>query len=252
MLISWDERRDLEIPGNEAKTIAYAVDHWIHLAKQAIARSGRFAVALSGGSTPKAIFENLAQKRSALDWSRVWLFWSDERAVSPDNPESNYHMAMNSGLRHLPIVAEHIFRMKAEERIEENALAYEKLIQSKLGKPLFDLVMLGVGEDGHTASLFPDTHALHIKDHLVSANYVAQKNTWRMSFTFRCINESQLSVIYALGANKAEIIQKVLNAKLPSPWPASFVGTKEHKALWILDEPADQKMGVDGLPMLST
>lgn len=230
----WDERRDIYIAGNAEETLAFATNHWITEAEGAIERTGRFAVALSGGSTPKAIFEKLAQKKKALDWSKVWLFWSDERAVPPDHPESNYHMAMTSGLKDLPI--QHIFRMKAEEKIKEHAMEYEQILRQKLGEALFDLVMLGVGEDGHTASLFPDTEALNVKNRLVVANEVKQKNTWRMSFTYSCINHSKKAVIYALGSSKQSIVKKVLESPLPSPFPASFIGTKAHKALWMLDE----------------
>lgn len=242
MLMHWDERRDVYIAGDETQTIAFAADHWITLAQEAIDRSGRFAVALSGGSTPKAIFKLLSQKKTAIDWSRVLLFWSDERAVSPDHPDSNYHMAMSSGLEKLPILTQNIFRMKAEKDIQKNALEYEQTIRKLLNHSLFDLVMLGLGEDGHTASLFPETSALQVKNHLVAANEVFQKNTWRMTFTLDCINQSKRSILYALGESKQTIVEKVLKAPLPSPWPASHVGTKAHKALWILDESAAQRI----------
>ncbi len=240
MLTSWDERRDLALPGDEKTTIAFAAGHWVRLAKAAIAHSGRFAVALSGGSTPKAIFEHLAKQPNILDWSRVWLFWSDERSVGPDHPDSNYHMAMEAGLSKLPLLPQNIFRMKAEDHIEKHASEYEEIVRSTLGKSLFDLVMLGLGEDGHTASLFPHTKALKETKRLVAANHVPEKNTWRMTFTFPCINQSQCSVIYALGKGKASIVKEVLKATLPSAWPASHVGTKERKALWILDDSASQ------------
>ena len=242
MLTAWDERRDLAIGGDEKTTIAFAADHWIRLAKTAIKHSGRFAVALSGGSTPKAIFTYLAEQPNALDWSRVWLFWSDERSVEPDHPDSNYHMAMTAGLNKLPLSPQNIFRMKAENEIEKHAAEYEEIIQNKLGDDLFDLVMLGLGEDGHTASLFPNTKALKETRHLVAANHILEKNTWRMTFTFPCINQSRCSAIYALGKGKADIVKQVLKAKLPSPWPASFVGTKERKAIWILDNSASQDL----------
>ncbi len=242
MLKHWDDRRDVCLPGDESKTIGFAVDHWLSYAKRAIEHSGRFVVALSGGSTPRVIFEKLAEKEGALDWGRVWLFWSDERAVGPDSLESNYFMAMQSGLGGLPIPKDQIFRMKAEKEIEKGALEYEKTIRKVLQDDLFDLVMLGLGDDGHTASLFPETNALGETERLVVANEVKAKKTWRMTFTFRCINESKSAVIYALGESKKTIVKKVLTAQLPSPWPASFVGTASHKALWILDDLASQEL----------
>ncbi|MBX9744323.1 MAG: 6-phosphogluconolactonase [Chlamydiales bacterium] len=242
MLISWDERRDIVTCEDASETITFAADHWLNLARSAIAKSGRFAVALSGGSTPKAIFEKLAKCPEALDWSKVWLFWSDERSISPEDPESNYHMAMTAGFSKLPISSKNIFRMKAENYIEKHALEYEEIIKKKLGKNLFDLVMLGIGEDGHTASLFPKTNALTVADRLVVANHIPQKNTWRMTFTFPCINQSNQSAIYALGSSKNQIVAQVLHAHLPSPWPASFVGTPSHKTLWVLDHLASKDL----------
>lgn len=236
MLKNWDARRDYIIPGNTEETILFAVEHWLHSAQRAIQQRGRFTVALSGGSTPKAIYQKLAQNPE-LDWSKVWLFWSDERAVPPDHPDSNYRMAMESFSR-LPIPQSQIFRMKAEKEIEKNALDYEEKLHHHLGKELFDLVMLGVGEDGHTASLFPNTPALTLENRLVAANPLPQKNTWRMTLTFPAINQSFHSTLYALGAPKHLIVPQVLNAAIDSPYPASRIGTPDRKALWILDSSA--------------
>lgn len=231
----WDDRRDYIIPGDAGATINFAVEHWVHCAERAIQRKGKFAVALSGGSTPKAIYERLVKEK--VDWEKVWLFWSDERAVPPDHPDSNYRMAMES-LSKVGVPANQIFRMKAEKDIENNALDYEEKIHHNLDKHLFDLVMLGVGEDGHTASLFPNTEALKEKNRLVVANHLSEKKSWRMTFTFGCINGSQNAVIYALSPSKHLIVPKVLNAAIESPFPASRIGTPEHPALWILDSDA--------------
>lgn len=234
----WDDRRDYIISGNESETIAFAAQHWIHSAQRAILQKGRFAVALSGGSTPKAIYEILS-KTTAIDWTKVWLFWSDERAIPPDHADSNYHMAMTFFKKH-PIPPNQIFRMKTESEIEKHALEYEEAIRHHLGKHLFDLVMLGVGEDGHTASLFPHTTALEQNERLVVANFLPEKKTWRMTFTFPSINGSSHIAIYALGMQKQTIVPKVLDAAIISPYPASRIGTLEHKALWILDNNAAQ------------
>ena len=116
-----------------------------------------------GGSTPNAIYKELSKptNQKALDWSKVLCFWGDERSVPPDSPENNFHAAMDAGLGKLPLKTENIFRMVAEKEIEENALAYDQLIREKIPSLGFDLIMLGMGEDGHTASLFPQTHGLH-------------------------------------------------------------------------------------------
>lgn len=239
MEIKFDERRKLAIPGNNQATIDYAVEHWIKVANESIARFGNFAVALSGGSTPKLIFEELVKNKGRVDWSKVLVFWSDERAAPPTDKESNYHMAMmEAGLQNLPIPKENIFRMVAESDIEKNALAYENLIKEKLKRP-FDLIMLGMGEDGHTASLFPHTKALEVIKRLVVANHVPQKNTWRMSFTFECINQAAHIVLYALGSSKASILEKVLTGPFnPDEYPSQRVGTTGNPALFILDEEA--------------
>lgn len=236
MLKTFDSRRNLFIANDTAEAIAFATEHWIHSAKQAIQQRGKFAVALSGGSTPKAIYQALSHEKD-LDWTKVFLFWSDERSVPPDHPDSNYKMAMES-FGKLPIPPHQIFRMKAEEHREQNAKDYEEKIRHHLGKHLFDLVMLGVGEDGHTASLFPNTEALHVEDRLVVPNYVEAHKTWRMTFTFPCINQSAKIAFYALGASKQTIIPQVLNAPIVSSYPASKIGTPEHPALWILDKAA--------------
>lgn len=242
--IRFDARREILIPGNEEKTLTFAVEHWLTIAAEAIQDHGFFAVALSGGSTPKKIFQKLAKLPDVIDWSKVYLFWSDERSVPPDDPDSNYHMAIEAGeLKNLPLAPHHIFRMIAEENIEENAGAYERLIQEKLGSHSFDLVMLGMGEDGHTASLFPDTKALHIKGRLVVANEVPQKNTWRMTFTYECINRARHIAIYVMGSDKAKMVKKVLTSQLDFDlFPSQNIGTAENPALWILDTQSSQNL----------
>lgn len=239
MEIKFDERRKLLIPGNAKQTIEYAANHWIQIANESINRFGNFAVALSGGSTPKLIFQELVKNAAKVPWEKVLLFWSDERAVPPTDKESNYHMALvEAGMQTLPIPKENIFRMVAETDIEKNALAYENLIKEKVKRP-FDLIMLGIGEDGHTASLFPHTKGLDVVKRLVIANQVPQKNTWRMSFTFECINQATNIVLYAIGSSKASILQKVLTSAFnPDEYPSQRIGTVGHPALFILDEEA--------------
>lgn len=237
---SWDDRRDIAHPGDKEATLVFAIEHFLNCAKEAINSHGHFAVALSGGSTPKVIFETLSKApySTEIDWTKVLLFWSDERSVAPTDPDSNFRMAMNAGLKSLPISQQHIFRMEAEMEIEENAKTYEAKIQETLGNRPFDLVMLGMGEDGHTASLFPGTKGLSETKRWVIANEIPQKETWRMTLTFPCINRARNIVIYVLGKNKADMIGKVFLEKEEPPFPVSLVGTKESKALWVLDTDA--------------
>jgi 6-phosphogluconolactonase len=234
---SWDARRDLMIADTTEDAIAFAAEHWIHTAQRAIQQRGYFSVALSGGSTPKAIYQLIASKYpDALDWDRVYLFWSDERAVPPNHPDSNYKMAMDNGFQDLPISPAFTYRMRAEGNIEQAAKDYQELISRELGPRLFDLIMLGVGEDGHTASLFPGTSVLDEETKLVASVLLPETKTKRMTLTFPCIEKSSLAVIYALGKPKEAIVPIALNAAIRSPFPVSRIGTPEHKALWILDK----------------
>ena len=241
--LPFDERRELYIGETEEETLHFAALHWIHAAQRSIQQRGRFAVALSGGSTPKAIYAALVKRSEIdkIDWSKVWLFWSDERAVPATHPDSNYRMAMES-FGKVPIPPSQIFPMQAGTDIERSARRYEEEIRRHLDKHLFDLVMLGLGEDGHTASLFPGTKALAAEEKLVAANYLPEKKIWRMTLTFPCINQSRHIALYALGSAKQAIVPQVLEAAILSPWPASRIGTPESKALWILDSAAAAKI----------
>lgn len=244
-LRAFDERRDIAIPGDDAQTVQFSAEHFLNVGQQAIKEKGSFAVALSGGSTPKAIYERLAQpkNRNRLDWKRVFLFWSDERCVPLDHPDSNYRMAMEAGLAVLPIPEQNIFPMQGEGDLEANAEIYERLITDKLPTGAFDLVMLGMGEDGHTASLFPKTHGLHPNEKLVIVNFIPSKNSWRITLTFDCINAARHIAIYVLGRSKAEMVKRVfLGPYDPDTFPVQRVGTPAHKALWILDRAASAEL----------
>ncbi|MEM8727325.1 MAG: 6-phosphogluconolactonase [Chlamydiota bacterium] len=234
---SWDDRRDVASPGDRKATVAFAVEHLINCGKEAIKSHRFFAVAVSGGSTPKVIFEKLSStdNAGALDWSRVLLFWGDERAVPPTDPESNFRLAMDAGLKTLPIPQEHIFRMDTEGNIGANARSYEEKIKRALGPRPFDLIMLGMGSDGHTASLFPGTNALDEKTALVVANEVPQKKTRRMTLTYPCINRAKNIVLYVIGKSKASIVKKVFLEQPVPPYPVSLIGSPSNKALWVLD-----------------
>jgi 6-phosphogluconolactonase len=232
---SWDARRDLVVPGDDAATLKVAVEHLVTASKEAIANHGAFFIALSGGSTPKAIFQRLCLLQ--LDWGKWHVFWSDERAVPPDHPDSNYRMAMEAGFNQVAIPPHQIHRMHAEDEIEKNAALYEKTIRDVLKGRGFDFMMLGMGDDGHTASLFPHTAALKVVGKLAVANFVPQHNTWRMTLTYECINQSKHIVFYVLGAKKKEMLHHVLTSQ-SEEFPAEKVGTIEHKALWIADSAA--------------
>ena len=242
---TFDERRDIIITGNTQETIEFCTRQFLEIGNDAIQTRGSFYVALSGGTTPNAIFKELSKPQNIkkLDWTKVVCFWSDERSVPPESPENNYGMAMQAGLSKLPILPENLLRMEAEGDIEEGGKKYDTLIRERIPNQTFDLVMLGMGEDGHTASLFPMTHALHTKDRLAVANHVPQKNTWRLSLTYDCIHRARVICIYVLGKNKAEMVAKALAGPYdPDLLPVQRIGTPKHKALWILDRDAASKL----------
>lgn len=239
---SFDERRELALPGKADETIRFCAQHFIDVVKNGQQARGVAAVALSGGSTPKAIFTLLALPEYAkqVDWKNVLLFWSDERSVPPDHVDSNYKMAMDAGLGKLNLPKENVFRMPADEKnLQLAAAKYEAAIVQHVPEATFDLIMLGMGDDGHTASLFPKTAGLQAVKEKVIANYIPQKETWRLSFTYECIHAAFNTAIYVLGATKAEMVVRVLKGPYePELLPIQRVGTPMHKALWILDDGA--------------
>jgi len=238
MIKTIDSRREVAILPTAETAVAYAAEDFITHGNAAIDDKGSFTVALSGGSTPKALFHLLSSPewRTKIDWSQIHLYWSDERCVPPQDPESNYKMAMDAGFSTLPFHPENIHRMKGERPPVEAAAEYSQLIK-KLDSPL-DFVMLGMGPDGHTASLFPNTKGLSEEKHPVVANFVPQKNSWRLSFTFPTINAANHIVFYALGEGKAQMLAQVLEPDAAPSVPSILVGTPNNKALWIIDKKA--------------
>lgn len=213
-------------------------------AQAAIAESGRFAVALSGGSTPRSMFTLLASRAIPnIAWDKICFFWGDERHVPPDHPESNFRMANEAMLSKVPVRRENIFRIPAENPDPvAAAAAYEQTIRQFFGLqpgdfPRFDLILLGMGPDGHTASLFPGTPALQEKQKMFVANHVEKLNTDRFTLTFPAINNAGKVVFLASGIDKAEILHEVLEnpaAHLPSQGIRPTSGV----LLWMVDQPA--------------
>jgi 6-phosphogluconolactonase len=235
----WDETKNLIIQGDKTTTIAFCAQHFIACGEKAIQNHGRFTVALSGGSTPKAIYDLIGTYYAkALDWKKVYLFWSDERNVPKDSQESNYHMSMSSRLSSLGIPESHIFRMQGEGPMTDGADLYEKTLTDILSHDPFDLIMLGMGEDGHTASLFPNTEGLNEKHRKVIANYIPAKDTWRMTLTIPYINTASNIVFYVMGSSKKDAVHKAFKAASPSQFPCTLIGSSTHPALWIIDKDA--------------
>lgn len=176
---------------------------FVELYQQAVSERGVFTVALSGGSTPVHLYKALSQ--TTLDWSRVRFYFSDERTVPADHKDSNHKTAKDHFFDVVSIAPEHVFRMEGELDPQEAASRYAAVLPERL-----DLCYLGMGDDGHTASLFPDTEALHSAGRVV-ANFVPKLNTWRITFTFEEINRSRNIHILATGGNKKEVLLEVKN-----------------------------------------
>jgi 6-phosphogluconolactonase len=198
-------------------------------------------IALSGGSTPKRLYELLAQPpfRDSVRWEHLELFFGDERSVAPDHQDSNYRMAREALLSHVPVQAH---RMHAETG---EADAYERLVRSRISKkrdgiPVFDLILLGMGGDGHTASLFPGTAALDERRRLVAMNEVPQMKTRRMTFTYPLINAAQRVWVLVPGADKRARVKECLDALAKPggerPYPIVGVRPTQGELIWWLDE----------------
>jgi len=221
-------------------------DEFSRCAREALSAHERFVVALSGGSTPKAVFSLLAddQKDPAkcLPWERIHLFFGDERHVPPTDKDSNYRMADESLLSKISIPPQNVHRIRAELDANVAASQYETALRDlfppKPGEwPRFDLIMLGMGPDGHTASLFPGTAALNENSRWVVANWVEKLKTWRITFTFPLINHAAEVLFLVAGDDKSQVLKEVLQGK-PGVYPCQRVQPVNGRLLWIIDKAA--------------
>jgi 6-phosphogluconolactonase len=206
-------------------------------------------IAVSGGTTPKAMFALLADQSAPyfarMPWEKLHLFWVDERSVPPDNDESNYKMTNEAMLSKVPLPAAQIHRMEGELEPEAAASRYEVEIRAEFGPgdPIFDLVLLGMGDDGHAASLFPHTQALHEMVPLVVANHVPQKETWRITLTWPVINRGREVAFLIEGAGKAQVLDEVLlGAYDPEAKPSQLIRPLSGKLTFLLDAAAAAKL----------
>jgi 6-phosphogluconolactonase len=220
-----------------------AVEHFVTLAAEAIAARGRFAVALSGGSTPRATYSLLASDEFAarVDWPRVHVFWGDERCVPPGHPGSNFRLADEALLSHIPIPSDNIHRVRGELKPEVAAQAYVAELHVFFGAPWprFDLVLLGVGNDGHAASLFPGSPALRETARpvvAVTAHY-QDRPTQRVTLIPPAINAARQVLFLATGAAKAEIVQAVLEGP-DGRYPAQLIRPTAGGLTWLVDAAA--------------
>jgi len=222
-----------------------AAAQWIALGAAAIAASGRFAVALSGGSTPKVLYSLLAapEFRARIDWRRVHLFWGDERCVPPEHAESNYRLVREALLSKIDLAPENIHRMAGEKDPATAAAEYEHLLRNfflgKTAAPRFDLVLLGLGEDGHTASLFPGSTALKETERWVATSYVERLRAQRLTLTLPVLNAAAQVSFLVAGESKSAIVKALLgNDSISSQYPAGQVRPMTGKLTWFISQDA--------------
>jgi 6-phosphogluconolactonase len=226
-----------------------AAEHIVARGAEAIAARGRFLLTLAGGSTPKAAYETLASDAYArrLDWSRVHVLWGDERCVPPGDSQSNYRMAREALLDRVPIPSDNIHRMRGEDDPEQAAAAYELLLRELLHDPGgpdladtgLDLVLLGMGNDGHTASLFPGGRAVRERVRWVVAEYGAAVAMWRITLTPVVINAAKDVVFVVSGPGKAARLHDVIDGPhTPDLLPAQVVEPVQGRLTWLVDEAA--------------
>lgn len=219
----------------------FFMDHCL----QTIAVKGYFAVALSGGNTPRTLYKLLASPPflQNIPWKKVFFFWSDERFVPATHQDSNYGMAKKLLLDHTHVPAKNIFPIKGFGDPEERAQEYEHTLKLFFHnkKPVFDLILLGVGEDGHTASLFPGSELLLEKKRWIRPVWAEEKKSWRISFTLPLINHATAVLFLVSGSEKKDIIKKLLRKKKNYSLPAELVMPHNGMTYWMLDEAAAHK-----------
>lgn len=234
----------------DAPALARAVaEQVVACATTAIRERGQCLLALAGGTTPSAAYAALASEafRHQLDWSRLHVVWGDERCVPPDDPRSNYRMAREALLDHVPLPPANIHRITGEAEPTQAALAYESLLRSLVGGGApdadtdagLDLVLLGMGSDGHTASLFPGTAAVRERVRWVVAEFIEAVGTWRVTLTPVALNAARQVSFVVSGTAKARRLQEVLEGpSIPDRLPAQAVRPTHGRLTWLVDEAA--------------
>ncbi len=238
---------DVEILASAGELARAAAELFVAKSNQAVAQQGLFTVALSGGSTPKNLYQLLANSNESLrervPWSSIHFFWTDERHVPPGDPQSNYRMAQESMLSRVAVSVPKVHRIKSENpNAAEAAKEYEEEILKFVpgSRPRFDLILLGLGGDGHTASIFPGSEVLNERDRLVTASYVEKLKAYRITMTLPLINNAASIVFIVSGSEKAEMVREVLQG--PKRYPAQEVEAINGEVVWLLDREAACKL----------
>jgi 6-phosphogluconolactonase len=231
------------VVADDAADLARRAAQLVEQRAEDAAEGGRpFTLALSGGNTPRGLYERLASPpyRTNVPWGRTHIFFSDERFVPPTSPDSNYYLAEQTLLSRVDVPSRFVHAVSTVGMApDESAALYQTDVErvfetAAAGVPQFDLILLGMGDDGHTASLFPGTEALGISDRLVTANFVPQKDMWRVTFTYPLINAAHCVMFLVAGADKADMVSRVLSG---SDLPAAHVRPRG-ELIWVLDRAA--------------
>jgi len=236
-------KRELRVFPNLEELSDHAANLFVRNAQKAVKTESRFTVCLSGGSTPRRLYALLAQHpvRDQVPWQQVHIFWGDERCVPLSSPDNHFAMTSELLLNKVPIPADNIHRMRGESPDPETAAKeYEAELSRffRLGPsefPCFDLIFLGMGDDGHTASLYPGTPALQERERLVVAQYVPQRENYRLTLTFPVINSARRVVFLVAGAEKANALHHVLEGNAGFDRPASLVKLSRGNVVWLVD-----------------
>ena len=245
---------ELRIFENGEELAREAADFVVWSGEQAVKSAGAFRLALSGGATPTALYTLLAGSALAnrLEWLRVALFFGDERCVPPDHADSNFRMANDTLLKPLKIPQDRVFRMRGEDEPEQAARQYEGSIRKEFSAsapawPRFDVILLGLGDDGHTASLFPGTPALNERQRLVVPNQAPQGTRQRLTFTVPLINQAHAVVFLVSGKSKAAALKAVLEDRTAdgSRVPARLVQPEQGRLIWFLDRAAAAELTIE-------
>ena len=227
-----------------------AADEIIRAASDAVGQRGRFTIALSGGSTPRNLYTLIAANAgSSLPWDQMFFFWGDERHVPPGDPENNYRMARETLLSKVPVPQANVFPIPTENPDAAAAAdAYEQTLRKFFAVatgefPRFDLILLGMGPDGHTASLFPETEALQEKSRLVVANVVEKLKTTRITLTLPVLNAARCVAFLVSGTDKAAVLHEVLEGNAPGEkYPSKLVRPGDGKLIWFVDRAAASEL----------
>jgi len=237
---------ELTVVADASALYQAAAQEFSRCAVEAIKARGRFSVALSGGNTPRGVYSLLAaDRKTALPWDKIYVFFGDERHVPPDDAESNYRMANEALLSKVPIPQQNVFRVPAELPAVEAADRYDRSLRDFFGLsegawPRFDLIFLGLGDDGHTASLFPESAALKQASRLVVANWVEKFQSYRITFSYPVLNHAAEVAFLVSGKSKAQIMKEVLAPAGGKAYPAQAVRPQTGRLLWIVDRDAAQ------------